>query len=539
MIQERVATLWKGEAAQSRWPMWKRMAPLAQDFPLWGTGLGTFTFTEGLRQETTRDVHTQLEHAHNDYLEILLEGGVVGLLLGLAATVLVLRLGYRAARHGPSRAARGLALGALMSFAILVIESLGDFSLHIPAVAVLATAVTAHLCGAGDGWQSAKEGGVPAGAYRLRLGGLAPLAGAATCAALALALFGAGWRAHRIDRLRVAGSQAAEAKPEDGLEERVAYLERAVRLAPAKADLQNELGEARVKLFEGAVRKRQQRRKLAAFVGAVAAGRCDWAAALGWLSAESAVDEVGREVQKEVAREYLLPALRQFVKARDCCPLLRDANLSLATHGLILAQADTRDAYLRRAKRLSGGDPETWFLCGVQEWLAKDHEQARASWRRSLDLSDRHLPEVLAVIRQELSPREIFENVIPDRPGVLYAAAVMLYPETELRAERRPFLEKALHLLESSGPLQPEDLRLQAMVYKMLGQNDEAIRTYLKALTSEPDNHDWRCELAQVYFDANKVDDARRELVVVLSQMPGHRQARDLMAIVVQALRGK
>ncbi len=541
LVQERVATLWKGEAVQSRWPIWKRMAPLALQFPLWGTGLGTFTYTEGLRQETVKDIHIQLEHAHNDFLEILLEGGMVGLLLSVMATLLIFQLGYRAVRHGESRAARGLALGALMSFAILVIESLGDFSLHIPAVTLLATLVCAHVCGAGDSWRPAGEERIPAdaGEYRLRLGGLAPLTGVAACVALGLALFGAGWRAHRIDRLQVAGIHAVEEKGNEGLQKQVECLERAVRLAPAKAEVRAELGEARVKLFEWMAKQHKQRRNLATFAGAVVAARCDWAAVLEWLSEGPAAEMVDRKEQKEEARKYLLPALRHFVTARDCCPLLASANLALATRGSILARSESYDKYLDRVKLVSGGDPEIWFLCGAQELLAKEPNKAWASWRRCLELSDTHLPEILTVAHRDLGPREILEFVTPNRPEVLFSAAMALYPESESREDRRLFLEKALHLLERNEALKPEDLRLKAMVHKALGQAEEAIQSYLKALARQPEQVDWRCELAQVFLDENKLEDARRELVVVLAQKPGHMQARDMMIVVAQALTGK
>ncbi len=58
LIEERVATLWRGEALQSRLPLWTRMAPLAKQFPVWGTGWGTFSSTECLRQNTAEDART-------------------------------------------------------------------------------------------------------------------------------------------------------------------------------------------------------------------------------------------------------------------------------------------------------------------------------------------------------------------------------------------------------------------------------------------------------------------------------------------------
>src|SRR5205807_9979702 len=120
-------TLWKGEAAQSRLPLWAQTAVLARDFPVWGTGYGTFPYAEPLHQDSAEEAETTPEHAHNDYLEVLIEGGVPGLLLSLLAIGLVFRFGLRAMRLGARRTVRGLALGGLFGFTTLVIHSFGDF----------------------------------------------------------------------------------------------------------------------------------------------------------------------------------------------------------------------------------------------------------------------------------------------------------------------------------------------------------------------------------------------------------------------------
>jgi O-antigen ligase/tetratricopeptide (TPR) repeat protein len=541
LIQDRVATLWQGKALESRLPLWTRMAPLAKDFPLWGTGLGTFTYTEALRQHTAMDAEFIAKHAHNDYLEVLLEQGVPGLLLSLLAVGLVFRLGYRGVREGGSRAGRGLALGALFGFTTLVIHSFGDFGLHIPAIALLATVLTAQLCGRGDSGRDTVEGQVLAGAgeYRLRLGGLAPLVGAATSLGLALVLLGAGLRAHWIDRLQLAASRLAAERGVDGLADQMACLERAAHLAPGSAELENELARASVKAFEKKIERLEWRNDLAAATGAVLAGQGDWTTAFSWLLGEAAQRERSRPEQKQLVREYALPSLRHYLNARDRCPLLREPQLVLAMHVRMLNEADSRQAYLDRVKLLSGGDPEAWYLCGIEEYLAKEPGRSRASWRRCLELSDRYFPQILGLSSRGLDPGEIVESVLPDRPELLLAAALQLYPEAGSARERRPFLEKAVRLLENNGALKPEELHVKARACNLLGQPEEAIVAYRELLEQQPNQADWRLELAQVFHDQGRLEDARRELVVVLAQQPAHGQARELMTIIGHELAHK
>ncbi len=99
LIQERLSTLWKGEALQSRLPAWSRTVTLVKDFPIWGTGYGTFQYVEPVTRRSD-DGRVVWEHAHNDYLEMLIEAGVPGLLLTLLVVGLLFRFGYRTVRGG-------------------------------------------------------------------------------------------------------------------------------------------------------------------------------------------------------------------------------------------------------------------------------------------------------------------------------------------------------------------------------------------------------------------------------------------------------
>lgn len=48
LVKVRLATFWQGEAFDNRMPLWLRLLPMAGDFPLWGTGYGTFVYVESL-----------------------------------------------------------------------------------------------------------------------------------------------------------------------------------------------------------------------------------------------------------------------------------------------------------------------------------------------------------------------------------------------------------------------------------------------------------------------------------------------------------
>jgi O-antigen ligase len=105
------------------------------DHPLAGTGLGTFA-TVYPRYESFYTGYI-LTHAHNDYLELLDEGGVIGGGLGLAFLLILFRRGIRNVRRAATPLNRSLYGGALVACAGLLGHELVDFNLHIPSNLVI------------------------------------------------------------------------------------------------------------------------------------------------------------------------------------------------------------------------------------------------------------------------------------------------------------------------------------------------------------------------------------------------------------------
>ena len=112
--------------------LWSNVLAIVRDFPIAGTGLGTFASVFPVYETITFE-GMALVHAHNDYLEFLSELGLIGFLL-LAGAVLWIALGSFLAwfkRRNPE--VKGLALGGIIAVFLMLIHSLTDFNLHIPA----------------------------------------------------------------------------------------------------------------------------------------------------------------------------------------------------------------------------------------------------------------------------------------------------------------------------------------------------------------------------------------------------------------------
>ncbi len=546
LVKARLATFWQGEAFDNRMPLWLRLLPMAGDFPLWGTGYGTFVYVESLYRADVRDAHLVYDHAHNEYLELLTEAGVPALILAVIAIGLVYRLGWRGMRLRERHPGAGLLLGALFAFTTLIVHSFGEFGLHVPAITLLATVLCAQACAAGSTPAGSRRGRAPvdaegAGAFRLRLWGAAPLAGAVTCVLLGVVLSAASWQTHRADRLKVAASMTAVDRP-DGLQLRIAYLRAAVSQTPADAELQLLLGNVCARSYEN-----DKTRLLGEKQATAAAGLTAWAAGLTGSPAAAALWTWPRPGQRRlaygaeprVASQSLLLALRSFLCARDGCPLLPGAQLALAEYANELEHADGQSDYLARAKFVAPCDPDVWYTCGLQELAAAQPEHAWASWRRCLELSDTYLPEILKATAS-LGPEERLAKLLPERPGVLVAVASRLAPGPAGLETRRPILEKALSVLATRpAPLSPEELHVKAQVHEGLGQTDEAVAAYDVLLAQDLRQVEYRHELARLLFTSGRLERAHGELLNILSQQPGNGAARELLAAVAHELARK
>ncbi len=119
---------------------WANATGMIKDFPLFGTGLGTFASVyPAYEKKPGTEMH--LAHAHNDWLEYATELGLVGTSLLLGCVLLVVVRSYLAWRGRRDPEARGLALGGLVSLAGAGVHAMTDFNLHIPANALLFTVV--------------------------------------------------------------------------------------------------------------------------------------------------------------------------------------------------------------------------------------------------------------------------------------------------------------------------------------------------------------------------------------------------------------
>lgn len=109
--------------------------PFGAGFGAFGVAYTRFDTLSGL---------ARVEQAHNDYLQVLADAGIPGLLLGLVFLFLLFRCGWRARKIG-NVFRRGIALGAFAGCFAVLVHSIFDFVLHVTAVALMFLTLLAML----------------------------------------------------------------------------------------------------------------------------------------------------------------------------------------------------------------------------------------------------------------------------------------------------------------------------------------------------------------------------------------------------------
>jgi O-antigen ligase len=137
-LLERLGSDGGGEplTSQVRVEIWKETLPMTAAYRVFGSGLGSYASV--FQKYRASAPEYLVDFAHNDYLQLLAELGVVGFTIAGAAAFMILLRIVRGVRAGPTTAHRLLAAGCAAALAALTLDCGVDFDFYIPANAMLA-----------------------------------------------------------------------------------------------------------------------------------------------------------------------------------------------------------------------------------------------------------------------------------------------------------------------------------------------------------------------------------------------------------------
>jgi O-antigen ligase len=122
------------EDIKLRWVIWENTIQILKDFPLFGSGLGTFA--QIFPMYRTFHFRGPVIHAENDFLQLASEVGLVGFgLLSILFLFLFFKRGLRI--RSETSPQRYIGIGALTGILALMFYSLVEKNLQVPANALL------------------------------------------------------------------------------------------------------------------------------------------------------------------------------------------------------------------------------------------------------------------------------------------------------------------------------------------------------------------------------------------------------------------
>jgi O-antigen ligase/tetratricopeptide (TPR) repeat protein len=512
-----------------------------QDHPLWGSGLGSFPTATA--PYATRDFGVYFHRAENEYIDLLVEGGLVGLGLGLAALAAIVRGARRAWQSATRSRDQGAVLGACFGGMAVAVHSVFDFGLHIPGVGFSVVVLAAHLYRLG--LQSPDRDREPTEPKGGRI--LAIVFGVAATLAMAWVV-AVQYRAFRCEaalmgsEVPMPGSRIPSAdegfRKAPELERDRQALELALSHQPDWCDGHLWIGKIHTNLYQLAEERRS---------GGLARSSGDtspqadplWLLREAYADADrSILDRATRE--GDPVREHLIPALRSFLEARRCNPHSALAQAKIAGLTFLTNGGDPSADYAERAFGLSGWDEVIVdFVAEVSARIGRPDLAARC-WRKSLTLRPQVWPFVADSAASVLSPAQILDDLLADGKHTVQFAE-RLYPSEEDREIREGFLRAALDRLSRDQDLEmAERTWFEALARAGLDQRDQARRLMQQSLMIEPTNSERRARFVALLLAWGDAAEAHSQALAGVGLAPDHYGLQQALKKSVNALaRGK
>ena len=122
--------------AHGRLPIWKQATDIARDFAATGSGFNTYQKVVGFYP--SNDLDAPYEGAHNDFLQLAAEGGLlVGVPVLVTIVFFIWEMRLRIREAPGDGVTEWLRIGAVVGLALVALQETVDFSLQIPGNAAL------------------------------------------------------------------------------------------------------------------------------------------------------------------------------------------------------------------------------------------------------------------------------------------------------------------------------------------------------------------------------------------------------------------
>jgi tetratricopeptide (TPR) repeat protein len=539
-LGDRVTKRWSASSADAlagdgRWKHWRDSMNAVRDFPVTGTGLGTYRFANLPYQSSA--IKARFFNADNQFVEWLVEGGFVGLslvltsilLAGVAVRALLTRLDLNASDP--------VGVVGLFALASQCVSACFDFGPTIPANMLGLAAVFGAVVG-----RAALSSNIPQPSLRtwgLKLPPLNP--------PVLVPLFGIAFLAYGCIGLREVQAMAdihhvsrnlppldsPDSLSTETVTRLIEQLSTAISRCPDDAEGQLCLGELwiyrfRIEEFLVEIARRPDEKPQPIWI-ATHPGNL-YRLLNGWEESGQR-ERIESLIETPLIQSNLINAYSHLAASQAACPLVPDVDRLLAT----LAFVGTPDhlageSHLRRALMTTPLDPDLFFEIGALAQTSHLSEFANFCWKRSLELSPEYLAEIHKLLIPEISIESQITNVFPASPQIMLRLAEV-YPGEANRLNRYKLANEAVRLLSAPSEPVSESQRRHDLGRARLFLDDsaEAVNEYRRAIALSPQQVEWRLELARILQYRNEFPAALEQLEIGEILAPSDQRFKTLV----------
>ena len=531
-IGARLSTLLDERVLQDgRFSHWQDSIRSVADHPWMGTGLGTYRYAYQPYERT----NTGLWHynADNQYLEWLVEGGLLGLSTVLSAILLFAVSVRQLIRTAETKHQVGLAYAGVFLLVSQSLQACFDFGVNMTSNMLLLALMAGVISG-----QAATVSAAHGKNRLLALPSIRPRLATATIGAFLFLnclvnLPEVYLNARSREALsRLPNLQHSVPRKLVEIDRSILAINAVVRDRPDDAELNYWLGELWTYRYRlqalPAISELSQRVQSLQSNSRWSLTRISVLHAHANLLQESNDTEALRALRMNpLVQDHLQIAAGYFRLAQTACPLLPHVDFRLAELAFLHNnQPVTGVNHIRRSIRLSPSRADIQFGSGLLAFNANLPPLGGQCWRESWRLSPKFRPTILRESLGRLSAAEVARLVIPDDASLLIESAQKHFVGSSYENARFILADRALSLVNRNRGYRSaaEKLFLIGQCHAIKNAPQQAVRCIRRAVDLEPHQASWRFTLAQNLAKTSAFDEAIREVGTCVRWQPDNRE---------------
>ena len=523
------------EIAAVRWDLWSAVGRATRDF--WPAGSGVGSHADVYPMYLSRQAEVRYTHAENGYLQVLLETGVPGFLLLVAAVGLcgwwclrTWKLGDKHHRLRIAALSSGLLASALHSFV--------DFPWYIPGcmIPTLVLAACASRC-------------CQMSAATVTRFSRYPAIATAVAALLLVTALPTGrlfadtfnrqqaalphWNEYR-SRMEESAADAEDGNLEtlnEGLDDLIRKLEACIAADPRHYSAWSMLSPLYLQRFEIRLQNSDNRMTLREIRD----------------SAEQAGFESSREMREWLQRAFgdtTSDLYRAILAARQALlgyPLRGEAYVVLAETGFLGGvRKHEKRLMIEQAVQLRPHEPRVLYAAGLLVEDDGDSERAWSLWQQAAALSDAVAELLIQRFAESLTAAEVIERLDPATEG--FWQLFRWYEKPGRDDSRLVVAQEFARRYASAGPdascEQADTWIHSAAMLSAAGRAETAIDCLQQAVRLKPGHRGFRRRLATALIKSSRLDEARRQLSWIRVRSPDNESVvADLESVEVRLRR--